>query len=105
MEHSQFKPPSQICSICLEDVDVDEIKNGMPNCVTCKNGHFIHRECYDKMNNRKCPQCREDVQFNCRGTQGYLIPNRKGGKRKSLKKRRNTRKRKSMKKRHNTKRH
>ena len=108
IEHSEIKPPAQTCSICLEDVDADDkMNNGVPNCVTCKNGHYLHRECFDKMSNNKCPQCREDVVYNCHGYHhGYIQPIRKGGrikkkvtkKRKSIKKKKMTRKRKSIRK-------
>jgi hypothetical protein len=107
IEYSKIKPPSQTCSICLDDVDADdEINGGIPNCVTCKNGHYLHRQCFDKMQNRTCPQCREPVVYNCLGYQGYLVPLRKGGKnkknttkiRKTLRKRKNLRKRKTLRK-------
>ena len=107
IEYSQIKPPNQDCSICLDEVDADDITpNGVPNCVTCINGHHLHRECFDKMNNRICPQCREPVLYNCRGYQGYLVALRKGGKnkkkitkrRKTLRKRKNLRKRKTLRK-------
>jgi hypothetical protein len=87
IEYTKDKPPNQICSICLEEVDADDItKEGVPNCVTCKNAHFIHRSCYDQMSNNKCPICREDVKYNCLGYHGYIKPNRKGGKKRSNKK-------------------
>lgn len=75
----EIKPESQTCVICLEEVDADDEINGVPNCVTCDNGHFIHRECFDKMTNRTCPSCREPIQKNCSGYHGYFKPNRKGG--------------------------
>ena len=101
IEYGKIKPPSQTCSICLEDVDADdEIDGGIPNCVTCKNGHFIHRECFNKMNNRDCPQCREPIVYHCVGYHGYIIPHRKGGKnkKKTIKRRKILRKRKTLKK-------
>lgn len=85
VEYSQEKPPNQECSICLEEVDANDVKDGVPNCVTCKNSHFIHRSCFDKMTNHKCPICRENVKYNCRGYQGYIKPNRKGGFKRSIK--------------------
>jgi len=84
------KPESQTCSICRDPVDADDkTKQGVPNCVSCKNGHFIHRECYDGMDTNHCPQCREPVKFNCMNAHGYLKFTRKGGKkqRKTMKKR------------------
>lgn len=99
----EVKPEVQVCSICLEDVDADDVTaNGVPNCVTCKNGHFLHRECYEKMNNRLCPSCREPLEFNCRGAfNRYFQVQRRGGykkMKKSMKKRRSMKKRKSIKK-------
>jgi len=108
IEYSEVKPPPQICSICLEDVDADDVINGgIPNCVTCKNGHFIHRTCFDKMfdktTNRNCPQCRELILYNCSAYQGYVKPSRKGGKRTKTitKRRKNLRTKKITKKRKN----
>ena len=86
MEYSQEKPPNQECPICLEEVDADDLKDGVPNCVTCKNAHFIHRSCYDQMTNNKCPICREVVKYNCSGYHGYIKPKRKGGYKKKQKK-------------------
>jgi hypothetical protein len=71
---TQIKPPPQECPICLEHVDADDITtNGVPNCVTCENLHFIHRECFDKMTTKICPLCRKPVMYNCRGYQGYRV--------------------------------
>jgi hypothetical protein len=103
-EYTQDKPPSQECSICFENVDPDDTINGVPNCVTCENSHFIHRECYDKMKNNKCPQCREPVLYNCSGYYGYIKNNRKGGKTKNKrnnKKRNKKNKRKLTRKKYN----
>ena len=90
----EIKPEPQTCVICLEEVDADDKINGIPNCVTCDNGHFIHRECFDKMTTRLCPSCREPIERNCSGYHGYFKPNRKGGikKKKTIKKRKNVKK-------------
>lgn len=86
IEYTQEKPQAQECPICLDEVHADDkTSNGIPNCVTCKNAHYLHRECYDKMTNNKCPICREDVKYNCLGYRGYIKPNRKGGKRSAKK--------------------
>ena len=79
-EFTQTKPPTQECSICLENVDPDDLtSNGIPNCVTCENNHFIHRECFDKMTTSNCPLCRKPVIYNCHGYHGYRRTDRKGG--------------------------
>ena len=95
VNQSSKKPEPQTCSICHEMVDADDtMSSGMPNCVTCKNGHFIHRACYDQMTTRLCPLCREVVNLNCRGPNGYFDLNRKGGKkRKTSRKLTSTKKR------------
>jgi len=104
IEYTQEKPHSQECPICLEEVSPDDIQNGIPNCVTCKNSHYLHRECYNKMSNHKCPICREDVKYNCRGYHGYIKSNRKGGfKRSKRVKRRSKSVKRSKKKRSKTK--
>ena len=99
-EYGELKPKSQDCSICLEKVDADDVmSNGMSNCVSCKNGHFIHRKCYDKMTTKNCPICREEVRFNCKGSSGYIQLKRKGGKkRKTIRKRMSRSKRMSKRK-------
>ena len=45
-EYSKIKPVKGECSVCLEDVDADDVFDGMADCVTCSNGHYIHRRCY-----------------------------------------------------------
>ena len=71
---TNIKPPHQECPICMEDVDPDDITtNGIPNCVTCENLHFLHRQCFDKMSTKICPLCRKPVMYNCRGYQGYRV--------------------------------
>ena len=97
LEHTKNKPSPQECSICFENVDPDDNTiNGIPNCVTCENSHYIHRECYDKMKNNKCPQCREPVLYNCRGYNGYIKNYRKGGYNRTNKKRNNKTKNKRI---------
>ena len=71
---TNIKPPPQECPICMEDVHADDITTyGVPNCVTCENNHFLHRECFDKMTTKICPLCRKPVIYNCRGYQGYRV--------------------------------
>ena len=85
--YTNIKPPTQECSICLEPVDADDITtNGVPNCVTCENNHFIHRECFDKMTKRECPLCRKPVIYNCSSYHGYRLSDRKGGYHKNKRK-------------------
>jgi|LauGreDrversion4_1035100.scaffolds.fasta_scaffold64474_2 endogenous inhibitor of DNA gyrase (YacG/DUF329 family) len=92
--YTEIKPEAQNCSICRKEVDADDEINGVPNCVTCVNGHFIHRQCYNSMLNimeiRSCPLCKKPVEENCSGYHGYFKPNRKGG----IKKKKNTKNKK-----------
>jgi hypothetical protein len=72
--YTNIKPPTQECPICMENVDPDDITtNGIPNCVTCENLHFLHRQCFDKMTKRECPLCRKPVIYNCSSYHGYRI--------------------------------
>jgi hypothetical protein len=48
-----------MCSLCQEDIDIDEITEGQPNCVICENGHRLHRECYNKILPFKLKQLEE----------------------------------------------
>jgi len=100
VEYSQVKPPPQTCPICLDPVDADDLtEERVPNCVTCKNSHFLHRKCYSQMINTKCPICREDVKYNCSSYHGYIKPNRKGGKKRSKKNKRSNKSKKNKSKR------
>jgi len=85
--YTNIKPPTQECPICMENVDPDDTtNNGVPNCVTCENNHFLHRLCFDKMTKRECPLCRKPVIYNCSSYHGYrLRPTYTGGYYKSKK--------------------
>ena len=96
------------CYICKDEIKIDEMKNDMPNCVICSNGHRMHRECYNISKNIKkksgC-RCGSDEIFTCGNLQkGYSIlkgikyREKKGGKRKTTKKRKTNKKRKSYRK-------
>ena len=70
------------CPICMEEIDLDEIKNSVPNCVICSNGHRMHRNCFNQLHTGICPICRDEKITNCYGTlKGYAYGERKGGKR------------------------
>jgi hypothetical protein len=87
------------CSICFDNIDLDEVKDGVPNCVMCNNGHRIHTSCYNKLHTRECPMCREKTMKYCKCCLGYGYVERKGGKkRKTNKKRKTHKKRKTYKK-------
>ena len=100
-EYEELKPQPQMCSICHNDVYPDGIIGGVPDCVTCANGHFLHRQCYNDLSTRICPTCRSPtLKYNCRGAYGYIQLKRKGGKRrKTVKKKKTLKRRKSVKKR------
>jgi hypothetical protein len=106
------------CSICLSEINIDEITNGQPNCVICENGHRLHLKCYNKqiktINEQemeeygaiyghkilKCPLCKIDISHTrfCKSYQeGYSYRPSKGGK--SGKKKKTYKKRKMCKKR------
>lgn len=59
------------CSICFEDIDVDEIIDGIPNIIICSNGHRIHRNCFTRCIKHECPLCRTNIIKNCKSHLGY----------------------------------
>ena len=102
-ESSQTKPQSQLsfvkkkeeltldpedleCPICLEGIKDDEVKNGVPNCILCENGHRCHRECYFMQTKRECPICKNTNMHNCKSILGYAYVPRKGGKKRMSRK-------------------
>jgi hypothetical protein len=89
------------CPICLENIDVDEIKNYVPNCLICNNGHRSHNACFQKFSKHECPVCKNQDMKYCKQSSGYFYAKRKGGKRRSKSKsksRKYTKKRKGTKK-------
>ena len=68
------------CPICLEDINLDEIKDGTPNCVICNNGHRIHNDCFKSSTKNECPVCKNDKIRYCKSSLGYSYATRKGGK-------------------------
>jgi hypothetical protein len=82
------------CPICLDIIDIDEVKNSQLNCVICINGHRFHNICFKKTGRHACPTCGStDIRF-CKSNLGYSY--RKGGKkRKTYKKRKICKKRKT----------
>lgn len=85
------------CPICLEEIDVGEIKNHVPTCIICDNGHRMHNECFQKTNKHQCPVCKNQHMRYCKTRDGYLYAERKGGKRRRSGKRtkKNIKRRKS----------
>ena len=83
------------CPICFENIDIDEVVNGAPNCVICSNGHRMHNICYKRFGKLECPVCRSsEIRF-CRSKAlGYSYVERKGGKIRKTYKKRKTKKRK-----------
>jgi hypothetical protein len=59
------------CSICFEEIDVDQIIGGVPNIIICCNGHRIHRNCLSKCAKYQCPVCRTNIIKNCKSHLGY----------------------------------
>jgi hypothetical protein len=98
------------CPICLENIDLDEIKNGMPNCMICDEGHRTHRDCFSKYTKKHAcpfPDCGNKNMRNCKSNAGYSYAPRKGGKRQSkkfTKKNRSHKRRRSNKRRRSLKR-
>lgn len=83
------------CPICLENIDIDEKVDEVPNCVICSNGHRMHNNCLSGTHRRECPICRStDLRF-CKSKLGYSYVARKGGKKKTHKKRKTYKKRKT----------
>ena len=84
------------CPICLNNIDIDETVDGVPNCVICSNGHRSHNNCFNRSAKHECPVCKsDDIRF-CKSRLGYSYVERKGGKkRKTHKKRKINKKRKS----------
>lgn len=70
------------CPICYQQIDINEVYKGTPNCKVCVNGHRWHSYCHslDSFTPSECPLCRStDVKF-CKFRDGYMY-NKKGGKR------------------------
>jgi hypothetical protein len=88
------------CPICYENINLDEVRQGVPNCLICENGHRIHRDCPSNPSSgfnhiNECPVCRNKNMKNCKSRNGYSYVERKGGKkRKTRKSKRKTRKNK-----------
>lgn len=61
-----------ICSICLENIDIDEILDGVPNCIICDNGHITHNNCFRLCAKHECPLCKDNNIYFCRSIFGYL---------------------------------
>lgn len=74
------------CPICYRDIDVGEIKDHVPTCMICDNGHMVHNKCFQKTNKHQCPLCKNQHMRYCKTTNGYLYAERKGGKRRRSKK-------------------
>ena len=52
------------CSICYDNINLDEVLYGVPNCVICINGHRIHNKCFRQIYKHKCPLCMSsDMRF------------------------------------------
>jgi hypothetical protein len=92
------------CKYCKKNIDLDEKKEGVPNCVICPEGHRCHRDCFSAISvNNKCPICGEkDMRF-CKSQAGYAYAEKKGGrgkksKSKSYKKKKTCKRRKTYKK-------
>ena len=66
------------CPICIENIDIDEIKDYVPNCVICDNGHRMHNGCLQKSNKHECPLCRTNKMHFCKVNTRYLYAKRKG---------------------------
>jgi hypothetical protein len=78
------------CSICLNNIDVDEKVDDTPNCVICINGHRTHNTCLSGSHIRECPVCRtKELRF-CKSKLGYSYVARKGGKKRKTHKKRKT---------------
>ena len=59
------------CSICLENIDIDEILKGVPNCIICDNGHITHNNCFRLCTKHECPLCKDiNIKF-CKSIFGY----------------------------------
>lgn len=60
-----------ICSICLENIDIDEILEEVPNCIICNNGHISHNNCFRRCIKHECPLCKDiNIKF-CKSIFGY----------------------------------
>jgi hypothetical protein len=73
------------CQICLEDIDLDSKKDGVPDCVICDNGHRCHQTCYQQYNTPNCPLCKNTKMKFCKSPLGYAYSPRKGGRGKKSK--------------------
>ena len=87
------------CPICMNNINLDEVNDGVPNCLICENGHRMHYNCFTQTDKHECPVCRNNKLTYCKTRNGYLYANRKGGKkRKTRKSKRKTYKKKKTRK-------
>lgn len=75
----------QDCFICLQEVNPKGVIQGAPECLTCENGHYVHRECLMenvRINGSNKCWCGSDINKNCYSNMfGYAIkPKEAGGK-------------------------
>ena len=81
------------CPICYDNINLDEVRQGVPNCLICENGHRMHYTCFTQTDKHECPVCRNKKLTYCKTRNGYSYVERKGGKkRKTRKSKRKTRK-------------
>ena len=60
----ELPDPDFECPICLQNINVDETVEGVPNCVICINGHRAHNICWSKWSKHMCPCCKtNDIKF------------------------------------------
>jgi hypothetical protein len=67
------------CPICLNDINLDEVVDGVPNCVICHNGHRVHNNCFRQSTKHECPVCKTDDLRFCKSIFGYSYVERNGG--------------------------
>jgi len=85
MDNLEFKKNKDllsidVCPICLENINLDLIVGGIPQCIICKNGHRCHRDCYMSQYIRSCPICRETEIFFCKTKLFGYLHRRSSGK-------------------------
>ena len=59
-----------VCPICFQDIDPDEVEDGVPNCVICVSGHLTHNTCMKRWKHA-CSICKTQKMYFCKSMLGY----------------------------------
>lgn len=57
---------NNICNICKNVINYDEIIDSVPNCVVCPESHRCHKVCFSGAGLVACPVCQDKSMKFCR---------------------------------------